>query len=253
MLSNCGIGKDSFESPLDSKIKPVNPKGYQPWIFIGRADAEAEAPILWPPDAKSPLIGKDPDAEKDCRQEEMRTTEDEMVGWYHLFNGHELSKLREMVKDREARCTAVGSVQSLSCVLLFAAPWTTAHQASLSITNSQSFLKLIPIESQWCHPTISSSVFPFSSHLQSFPASGSFQMSQFFTSGGQNIGASALASVSNDYSGLISFRIDWLDLLAIQVTLKSLLQHQVQNHQFFGAQLSLWSNSHIHIWLLEKP
>ena len=98
------------------------PKGNQPWIFTGRADAEAEALILWPPDAKSPLTGKDSDAEKDCRQEEKRTTEDEMVGWDHLFNGHELSKLREMVKDREARCAAVGSVQSLSCVPLFATP-----------------------------------------------------------------------------------------------------------------------------------
>ena len=66
MLLNCGAGKDS-ESPLDSKgIKPVNLKGNQPRIFIGRTDAEAEAPILWPPDVKSQLTGKDPDAEKDC-------------------------------------------------------------------------------------------------------------------------------------------------------------------------------------------
>ena len=80
--------------------------------------------------------------------------------------------------------------------------------------------------SWWCHPIISSSVVPFSSCLQSFPASGSFQMSQFFTSGGQNIGVSASASVSsNEYSGLISFRMDCLDLLAVQGTLKSLLQH----------------------------
>ena len=69
------------ESPLDSKeIKPVNPKGNSPWIFIGRTDAEAEAPILWPPDVKSWLTGKDPDAGKDWEQEEKRTTEDEMVG-----------------------------------------------------------------------------------------------------------------------------------------------------------------------------
>ena len=77
--------------------------------------------------------------------------------------------------------------------------------------------------SRWCHPTISSSVVPFSSHLQSFPASESFQMSQFFTSGGQSIVVSALASVI-EYSGLISFRMDWLDLLTVQGTLKSLLQ-----------------------------
>ena len=78
------------ESPLDRKeIQPVNPKGNQPWIFIGRTDAEAEAPILWPPDVKSQIIGKEPDAGKDWRQEEKGTTEDEMVGWYHRLNGHE--------------------------------------------------------------------------------------------------------------------------------------------------------------------
>ena len=70
----------TLESPLDSKeIKPVNPKGNQPWIFIGRTDAEAEAPVLWPPDVKSRLIGKDPDAGKDWRQKEKRAAEDEMV------------------------------------------------------------------------------------------------------------------------------------------------------------------------------
>ena len=73
--------------------------------------------------------------------------------------------------------------------------------------------------SWWCYPTISSSVVPFSSLLQSFPASGSFQMSQFFTSGGQSIGVSAYISPSNEHPGLISFRIDWLDLLAVQGTL----------------------------------
>ena len=82
-----------FESPLDSKeIKPVNPKGNQPWIFIGRTDAEAEAPILWPPDAKTWLIGKDPDAGKDRRQEEKGVTEDEMVGWHHRLKEHEFEQ-----------------------------------------------------------------------------------------------------------------------------------------------------------------
>ena len=74
----------TLESPLDSKkIKLVHPKGNQPWIFIGRTDAEAEAPVLWPPDVISWLIGKDPDAGKDWRQEEKGATEDEMVGWHH--------------------------------------------------------------------------------------------------------------------------------------------------------------------------
>ena len=78
----------TLESPLNCKeIKPVNPKGNQPWIFIGRTDAEAETPILWPPDVKSWLIWKDPDARKDWGQEEKGTTEDEMVGWHHRLSG----------------------------------------------------------------------------------------------------------------------------------------------------------------------
>ena len=80
-------------SPLEFKeIKPVNPKGNESWIFIGRTDAEAETPILWPPDEKNRLFGKDPDAEKDWRWEEKGTTEDEMVGWCHWLNGHEFEK-----------------------------------------------------------------------------------------------------------------------------------------------------------------
>ena len=80
----------TLESPLDCKeTKPVNPKGNQSRIFIGRADAEAETSVLWPPDVKNQLIGKDPDAGKDWRWEEKGTTEDEMVGWHHQLNGHE--------------------------------------------------------------------------------------------------------------------------------------------------------------------
>ena len=83
----------TLESPLDCKeIKLVNPKGNQSWIFIGRTDAEAETPILWPPDAKNWLIGKDLDAEKDWRQEEKGMTEVEMVGWHHWLNGHEFEQ-----------------------------------------------------------------------------------------------------------------------------------------------------------------
>ena len=79
----------TLESPLDCKeIQPVYPKGDQSWVFIGRTDVEAETPILWPPDAKSWLIGKDSDAGKDWRQEEKGTTEDEMVGWHHRLNRH---------------------------------------------------------------------------------------------------------------------------------------------------------------------
>ena len=84
-----GVGED-FESSLDyMEIQPVHPKGDQSWVFIGRTDFEAEAPILWPPDAKCWLIWKDPDAGKDWGQEEEGMAEDEMVGWYHQLHGHE--------------------------------------------------------------------------------------------------------------------------------------------------------------------
>ena len=90
----CKIEKEkTLESRLDSKeIKPVNPKGSQPWVFTGRTDAEAEALILWPPNMKIWLIGKDPDAGKDWRQEEKGLTEDEMVGWHHWLNWHEFEQ-----------------------------------------------------------------------------------------------------------------------------------------------------------------
>ena len=83
----------TLESPLNCKeIKLVNPKGNQPWIFIGGTAAESESPLLWPPDAKSRLTGKDPDAGKDWRQEEKWMTEDEMTGWHHRINGHEFEQ-----------------------------------------------------------------------------------------------------------------------------------------------------------------
>ena len=83
----------TLESPLDCKeIQPVHPKGNQSLIFIGKTDAEAETPILWPPDVKNWLIGKDPDVGKDWRQEKKRMTEDEMVRWHHQLNGHELEE-----------------------------------------------------------------------------------------------------------------------------------------------------------------
>ena len=101
---------------------------------------------------------------------------------------------------------------------------------------------------QWCHPTISPSVIPFSFCLQSFPASGSFLMSQLFASGGQSIGASvSVVTLASEYSGLISFRINWFDLLEVQETLKSLLQHHTQKHQFFGTPPSLVQLSHLYM------
>ena len=104
----------------------------------------------------------------------------------------------------------------------------------------------------WCHPTTSSSIIPFSSCLQSFPASGSFQMSQLFAWGPKYWSFSFSMSPSNEYSGLISFRVDWFDLLAVQGTLKSLLQNHIWKHRFFRAQPSSWSNTYIHTWQLEN-
>ena len=95
--------ENTLGSPLDCKeIHPVNPKGNQSWIFIAGSDVEAETPILWPPDVESWFIGKDPDAGKDWGREEKGTTEDEIVGWHHWCDRHELSRLQELVKDREA-------------------------------------------------------------------------------------------------------------------------------------------------------
>ena len=135
--------------------------------------------------------------------------------------------------------SATSSVQLLSCVQLSLTAWTAALQASLSITNSQSFLKLKSIESLM-HPTISSSVIPFSSCLQSFPASGSFQMSRFFTSGGQSTGVSASASVLpmniQDW-----FPLGWTGWISLQSKALSrvFFNTTVQKHQFFGSHLSM--------------
>ena len=132
----------------------------------------------------------------------------------------------------------LSSVQSLSRVRLFAIPWTAARQASLTFTICQNLSNSCPL-SQWCHPTISSSIVPFSSCLQSFPASGSSLMSQFFTSGGQRIGASASASVLPmniqdwfplGWTGLISLLFKGLSRVCSRTT--------IQEHQFFSTQLS---------------
>ena len=133
----------------------------------------------------------------------------------------------------------ISSLQLLSCVQLFVTPWTAARQDSLSITNSHSLLKLLSIESVMpsnhlilCHPLLLLlSIFPSTRVFANesvlcimWPKDWSFSFS---------------ICPSSEYSGLICFRMDWLDLLAVQATLKSLLQHHIQKHQFFSAQLSL--------------
>ena len=249
----------TLKSPLDCKeIQPVHPKGNQSWIFIGRTNAEAETPILWPPDGKNWLIGKDSDAGKDWRQEEKGMTEDEMVGWYHRLNGHgfgwtpgvgegqgslvccspwshkelDTTEWLKWLTERifwyfilnsedfrldlkssllEFNCFTMLcwflqynkvnqlSVQSLSRVQLFATPWTAVHQASRPSPTPGGYSNSCP-SSRSCHPK-SHSVVPFSSCLQSFLASGSFPMSQFFASGSQSIRASASSNI---------FRTDFL-------------------------------------------
>ena len=134
---------------------------------------------------------------------------------------------------------AVVVVQLLSCVQFFANPWTAARQASLSINNYRSLLKLMSI-CQWCHPTISSSVVPFSSCPQCFPTSGSFQISQLFASGGQSIGVSASASVlPMNIQDLFPLGwTGWISLLSKGLS-RVFFNTTVQKHQFFGTQLSL--------------
>ena len=144
-------------------------------------------------------------------------------------------------------------VESFSHVWLFATSWAAARQASLSITNSRSLLKFMSI--MWVIPSnhlilccplhLPPSVFPcirvFSNESVLL-----IRWSEYWS-------FSFSISPSNEYSGLISFRMDWLDLLAVLRTLKSLFHTTVQKHQFFGTQFSLWSNSNIHTWPLEKP
>ena len=102
----------TLESPLDCKdIQPVNPKGDQSWVLTGRTDdAKAETLVLWPPHAKSWLIGKDSDAGRDWGQEEKGTTEGEMAGWHHWLDAQELGEVQELVMDREAWCAAIHGV-----------------------------------------------------------------------------------------------------------------------------------------------
>ena len=130
-------------------------------------------------------------------------------------------------------------VQLLSRVQLFVTPWTAAHQASLSNTNSWSCSNSCPL-SRWCHPTISSSVVPFSSHLQSFPASGSFPVSQFFASGGQSVGASASAAVlPMNIQDWFPLGLTGMNSLQSRGLLKVFSNTTAQKPQFFRANFPL--------------
>ena len=310
------------ESPLDCKeIQPVHPKGDQSWIFIGRTDVEAETPTLCPPDMKSWLIWKDPDAGKDWRWEEKGTSEDETVGWHHWLNGHEfgwtpgvgdrqgslaccspwsqrvghdwVTELTELnhslrrrgekgwgkssiwifekiMTDERRQSTSSGqqipswtkrkSHQDKSCCcsgikscLTLCNPWAAACQATLPSPISQSLLKFMSIE-----------LLMLSNHLilcrlllllpSVFPCIKVFSNEWHFASHDQIIGASPSVSFlpmniqdwfSWGLTGLISLQPKELSKIFSSTT--------IQKHQFSSTQLSLWSNSHIRTWLLEKP
>ena len=149
---------------------------------------------------------------------------------------------------------SVQSVQLLSHVWLFATPWTEERQASLSITNYRSLLKLMSI---WVSKPSNHLILcrPLLLLPSIFPSIRVFSNGWLFISGGQSIGVSASASVfpTNIQSWLISFRIDWFDLLAVQGTLKSLLQHHSSKESILRRSAFFMVNSHINTWLLEKP
>ena len=163
------------------------------------------------------------------------------------------SLISDVISNSWETCFSFSSVQSLSCVWLFATPWIAARQASLSITNFRGSLKLMSIESVMPSSHLIF-VVPFSSCPQSLPASGSFQMNQLFTWGGQTIGVSASASVllMNTQD---RFPLGWTGSTSMQSKGLSRVfsNTTVQKHQFFNAQVSSQSNSHIHTWPQEKP
>ena len=137
MLLNLVLEK-IFENLLGCKeVQPVNPKGKQSWVFFGRTDAEAETPVLWPPDMKNWLIGKDPAAGKDWRQEEKGMTEDEMVGWHHRVNGHGFEQAPG-VGDRQGSlvCCAVYGSQRVGHDWATELNWTHTYTTSSFFTNS---------------------------------------------------------------------------------------------------------------------
>ena len=134
----------TLENTLDNKeIKPVHPKGNQPWIFLGQSDAKAEAPILWPSDVKSWLIGIDPDAGEGWGQEEKGTTEDEMVGWHHQLNGHELGQTpRDSEGHRSLACCSPRGHKQLDTT------WQLNNKSTLAECGIPVFHTTLPLRRQ---------------------------------------------------------------------------------------------------------
>ena len=141
MLLNCGVEGDSWESLGLQRDQRVHPKGNQSWIVVGRTDAEAEAPIIWPADEKNCLIGKDPDTGKDWRQEKKGMTEDELVGWQNQLNGHEFEQaLRDGEEKGSLACSIHGVSKSWT-------DWVTEQQQCqlhLNLTKVTWFCFLVP-------------------------------------------------------------------------------------------------------------
>ena len=169
MLLDCGVGEDS-RVPWTARRSTVHPKGDQSWVFIGRTDVETETAILWPPEVKSWLIWKDPDAGKDWGQEEKGTTEDEMVGWHHWLDGHEFVWIPGVGYGQGglACCDSWGckksdtterlnwtevkqnwkKMKSPSRVRHFATPWTISYHTPLSMEfYSQEYSSGLPLPS----------------------------------------------------------------------------------------------------------
>ena len=208
----------TVESPLDCKeIKPVNTKGNQSWIFIGRTDAEAT--ILCLPDAKSWLFRKDLDAEKDWRQEEKGMTEDEMVGWHHWLNGPEFKRVpgdgegqRSLTCCNSCDCKESDMTEWLNWRLIYA---KTLQFVPANLWSDLSLKYIFPSTRVFSNESVL--------HIRYWNFS---------------------ISPSNEYSELISFRIDRFDLLAVQGTLKNLLQQHsskasiLWRSAFFMVQLS---------------
>ena len=225
----------SLASALDSKeIKPVHPKGDQSWICIGRSDAEAEAPIISPPDVKGWFMGKDPDSGKDWRQDEKGMPKNDMVGWHHWLHGCEFDKLWELVQ--------VSSVTQ-SCLTLcdpmkHSMQDLSVHHQLLEFT--QTHVHRVSDVIQPSHPLSSPSPpVPNPSQHQSL-----FQWVNTSHEVAKVLSFSFSIIPSKEIPGLMPFRMDGLDLLAVQGTLKSLLQHHsskasiFQRSAFFTVELS---------------
>ena len=216
MLLNCGVGEDSWESLGLQGAQPVHSKGDQSWVFFGRTDVEAETQIFWPPDKKTWLIWKDVEHRLPGGNCKLKQQHDTTI---HQFSSvlFSLSVMSDSLWPHEPQHTRPPCPS----------PTPGVHPNPCPL-------------SRWCHPTISSSVDPFSSCPQSFPASGSFPMSLFFTSGGQSIGVSASASVlpmnTQDW-----FPLGWTGWISLQSKGLSRVfsNTTVQKHPFFGARLSL--------------